>query len=132
MKDPRYFKEVSKTESGPVSYYLAKKSSEEGALKSSHKSFNNAFCYEFFANKLIRESYHYYTQLLFSDFHVELLNATFNISCCFMGDHSVDCINNWVEMKQFIQNNIIGQLGHSVYEPSEDSEEIHYDEEVPF
>ena len=75
------------------------------------KSFNQKYCKVFFSAPEIRSSYHYYTEFLFSDLDPKRLCKEFKFQCCINREHTVDCSILWNKMKNYIQNDIIEELG---------------------
>ena len=85
----RLFCEVSKTEAGP---YTDGKSKRKKSRVRIERSFNDAFCKNYFIHDIVRESFYLYTQLIFSEFDLPQLIEKFQFSCCQTKEHDIDCI----------------------------------------
>ena len=96
--------------------------------KDVHRSFSQAFCYEYFLNERVRQSFFYYTEYLFNPFEPEKLARQFGMRCCMESSHTVDCEERWGTIKTLIQETYIFDLGLTPYYPREspgEDEEAH-------
>lgn len=101
------FLEISKTESGPNTDGKAKRKSSSTKIE---KSFNSAFCKKYFLHEEVRRSYFFYVQLLFVEFDIMTLISKFQFRCCREDVHSVNCIQNWIGLKNYITEEMIVEL----------------------
>ena len=97
------------------------------------KSYNQNYCQYFFSVPEIRSSYHYYTEFLFTDLDPKRLCKEFKFQCCINSEHSLACSMLWNKMKNYIQNDILEELGfipeystqEEIAEINTENEEIH-------
>ena len=79
--------------------------------KNRPQSFNNRFCREYFDDWLVRESFYYFTELLFVDLCPVKLADCFGAKCCLEPLHDSSCVELWVDFKQFVQSFILQEIG---------------------
>lgn len=100
------FMDCSNTVSGPKTDGQAKRKNSEGF----EKSFNIAFCSNYFSHEKVRESYYYYIQLLFTSFNLTDLCEKFNFKCCKGDPHKIICVEKWVMLKEYLEYYLIKEL----------------------
>ena len=103
------FDSISKTESGPATDGRSKRN--EDSLKSSEKSFNSSFCRTYFCSKNVRESFAVYLDLIFSNFDPQTLSEKFEFFCCRRELHSVDCLEKWVDLMEYLKTEMLTDVG---------------------
>jgi hypothetical protein len=103
------FESISKTESGPVTDGRSKRN--EDSIKSSEKSFNANFCKLYFQSKNVRESFGLYLDLVFSQFEPKALNERFEFYCCRNEIHSVECLEKWVSLMEYLKIEMLAEIG---------------------
>ncbi|OMJ70198.1 hypothetical protein SteCoe_31880 [Stentor coeruleus] len=105
-QNPNLFIDCSNTVSGPKTDGQAKRKNSEGI----EKSFNIAFCSNYFSNEKVRESYYYYIQLLFTNFNLTELCEKFNFKCCEGSPHKINCVEKWIMLKEYLEYHLIKEL----------------------
>ncbi|OMJ67672.1 hypothetical protein SteCoe_35089 [Stentor coeruleus] len=105
-QNPNLFMDCSNTVSGPKTDGQAKRKNSEGI----EKSFNIAFCSNYFSHEEVRESYYYYIQLLFTNFDLKVLCEKFNFKCCNGDPHKINCVEKWVMLKEYLEYHMIKEL----------------------
>ena len=85
--------------------------------ESAAKSFNSKFCKSYFSEMIVRESYHYFTELLFYDLNPEILRRKFDFSCCLKNIHSDSCVEAWRELKKYLQTEVLLDLNTLPWAP---------------
>lgn len=91
-----FIDEICQVDSGPVYSKEPKVKS-----KSSPKSFNSAYCREFFGTEIMQKSYLLAMELLFIQFDPSSLCKKFNVYCCQNTVHSIDCSAKWLELENY-------------------------------
>jgi hypothetical protein len=105
---PEEFDDISKTESGPITDGKTKR--EDNEFKRTEKSFNSRFCEEYFRSMNVRESFSVYLELIFCHFDPEVLSEKFEFSCCRMEKHSVECLEKWLFLKDYLKDDMIKEV----------------------
>ena len=100
---------ISKTESGPVTDGRSKR--DKDSIKSSEKSFNSSFCKAYFHSKSVRDSFGVYLDLVFSLFDPRVLSEKFEFYCCRSELHSVDCLEKWVSLMEYLKTDMLTEVG---------------------
>lgn len=100
---------VSKTDSGPLTDGKAKRSDPK-KVKDAESSFNNSFCKEYFSTQAVRESFFLFIELAFSSLDPEDLKKKFGFKCCEMTIHTLICIDKWLILKFYLQDEIFKTL----------------------
>ncbi|CAG9311220.1 unnamed protein product [Blepharisma stoltei] len=96
-----------------------------------HKSFNNEFCAGYFKEQVTRESFYYFTELLFCKFEPTVLIKSFQLWCCpNENEHNLLCSEKWYLLKKWINNLMIADLGVEPWFPKGNNENQITDEEL--
>ncbi|CAG9317339.1 unnamed protein product [Blepharisma stoltei] len=101
---------LTETVKGPITDGRAKRKS--AWCEDIENSFNMSFCRSYFAPNSIRESYFLYVELIFMELDAEVLCDKFDFHCCREKNHSGECIEKWLLMKNIIQFDMIRELDH--------------------
>ncbi|OMJ96314.1 hypothetical protein SteCoe_44 [Stentor coeruleus] len=75
------------------------------------KSYNLKFCKMFFERSEVREAFQFYVKYLFSDYDCNRLCKEFNFQCCRGHGHTLECGKKWEELKHFILNDMVEEIG---------------------
>ena len=102
LEDPKFFRAISTTCSGPLTDGKAKRKST--ANRGQPKSFNNRFCRKFFINENTRRVYYILIELLFIDLNPAQLKKKFSFYCCPHERHYSECYTKWGNLKFYLQN----------------------------
>lgn len=108
-QDLPIFEDTSKTESGPRTDGKSKRRLE--SLENSQRSFNGTFCKTYFQHPSIRESFSAYIDLIFSNFDPESLCEKFEFRCCREEKHSIECLEKWTRLMNYLKIEMIEELG---------------------
>ncbi|OMJ70277.1 hypothetical protein SteCoe_31789 [Stentor coeruleus] len=88
------------------------------------RSYNLKFCKMFFERLEVREAFQLYIEFLFSDYDYLRLCREFNFQCCRTLRHTQQCGKRWEELKHFILNDMMEEIGFTFEEKKEIVEEI--------
>lgn len=99
-KDPGSITSKSKTDDGPLTDGKSKrKTHAEG-----YRSFNNAFCKEFFRNNLMRDAFNYIIELIYCDYTPTRCCEKFKFNCCNMrNNHCNECDEKWFRLREYFR-----------------------------
>lgn len=115
-------KEISKTQSGPGTDGKSKRPKSQQAKR---KSFNNAFCSEFFSSKIVQQAFIIIIDAIFADRDISVLCYKFNIFCCDLHREqwkasrkniiirvieALECQKKWADLKEFLTNKFISGM----------------------
>jgi hypothetical protein len=103
------FDSICKTESGPATDGRSKRDGE--SVKASEKSFNSSFCKSYFYSKNVRDSFAVYLDLIFSNFDPKVLSEKFEFFCCRCELHSVDCMEKWLDLMEYLRSDMLIEVG---------------------
>ena len=70
------------------------------------KTYKDLYCFQYFGNKTIRDSFVNYIQFLFGNRNIESLIERFDIVCCEKSHHEDQCHKKWADLKAFIIEDI--------------------------
>ncbi|OMJ82729.1 hypothetical protein SteCoe_16495 [Stentor coeruleus] len=87
------------------------------------KSYNLKFCKIFFERLEVREAFQFYVKYLFSDYDCNRLCKEFNFQCCKGHMHSLECGKRWEELKHFILNDMMEEIGFKLENEKKIAEE---------
>lgn len=97
-KNPELIVNKSKTDDGPLTDGRSKRNTKSEG----YKSFNNAFCKEFFSNNLMREAFNYIIELIYCQYSPARCCEKFKFNCCHMRNaHCVECDGKWMKLKEY-------------------------------
>ncbi|CAG9334553.1 unnamed protein product [Blepharisma stoltei] len=85
-------------------------------ILSTKSSFNTDYCMHYFASEVVRESFFYYVEFLFSQIDPEDLCTKFDFRCCKV-KHDDRCYEKWLYMKKYLHVYMIEDLGLEPYMP---------------
>lgn len=111
-ENPQFLWDISQTDKGPLTDGRSKRAEKSDA----QKSFNDKFVFWYFSAAIVRKSFYYYVELLFSDPDPENLVQRFEISCC-PGTHSEECFVKWREFKSYLMNEMLTEVGLEPWTP---------------
>ena len=117
-----YLTEVCKTENGPMTDGVAKRTQQKKMSAEIQKSFNDNFCREYFLDPIRYESYKLYIGIIFATFDAENLCSRFEFTCCSEDNtsHYPDCLRKWKSLEKFIKDGMVQEL--EVHLPKEATE----------
>ncbi|OMJ74221.1 hypothetical protein SteCoe_26911 [Stentor coeruleus] len=81
-----------------------RKTGDEG-----YKSFNNAFCKEFFSEEIMRKAFNQIIELFYCNFSPARCCSRFNFYCC-SGTHIEECEDKWLRLKNYFSTNYFKDL----------------------
>ncbi|OMJ87958.1 hypothetical protein SteCoe_10193 [Stentor coeruleus] len=93
------------------------------------RSYNLKFCKMFFERLEVREAFMLYIEFLFSDYDCLRLCREFNFQCCRTLRHTQQCGKRWEELKNFILNDMMEEIGFTFEEEKVVVEEVEEREE---
>ncbi|CAG9309978.1 unnamed protein product [Blepharisma stoltei] len=111
-EDKPKFNKISKTENGPIT-----DGNDKNPNSRSVNSFNKGFCKGYFEDPIVRRSYYYYTEYLFSNLDPEVLCKKFEINCCESEQHECYCSLKWTIMKTYISQSLIKEIDLEPWKP---------------
>jgi len=125
-RNQEVLRDLSLTENGPQTDGKSKRKPSNDP-----KSFNTKFCANYFKEQATRESFFYYTELLFCNFEPKILIEKFEIWCCPEGSkHDFMCDRKWSLLKRYINDLMIEDLNAEPWFPSGYNHEKITDEEL--
>ncbi|CAG9334549.1 unnamed protein product [Blepharisma stoltei] len=108
--------DISRTENGPKTDGKTKRGLGRKGIQN---SYNLLFCKEYFKSSVVKQSFFYYVQFLFSYLEPELLCEKFDLRCC-RYEHDRKCAEKWLLLKKYFTNYMIEDLETTPYVPSQD------------
>ena len=113
------YEDLAQTETGPNTDGKAKRDYEN-----CHKSFNDAFCVQFFGESHVKQLFSRFIRLVFSRMSCKILTKKFEISPCgckknfnsSIHSNEKECISKWKIMKDYLQTTMLEDLGLNVEE----------------
>ncbi|CAG9311221.1 unnamed protein product [Blepharisma stoltei] len=125
-RNQEVLRDLSLTENGPQTDGKSKR-----LPSNDPKSFNTTFCANYFKEQATRESFFYYTELLFCNFEPKILIEKFEIWCCPEGSkHDFMCDRKWSLLKRYINDLMIEDLKADPWFPTNYNREKITDEEL--
>ena len=113
FKYPAELDLVSKTLFEPIKHKSKAKTNSETS-----RSFNTDFCWRYFKEEAVRESFYYYVEFIFSDLDPIELSKFLGFACCQQENHSMECAYKWLLMKRYSNQIIIQDLKLDPWFPS--------------
>ena len=101
---------ISQTDSGPKTDGQSKRKKKNRIEDAKAKSFNNNFCKDYFSLQVVRESFSYFVELVFTHFDPDLLSYKFGFKCCNMRVHMLECFEVWMLLKFYLQEEMFYTL----------------------
>ncbi|OMJ66735.1 hypothetical protein SteCoe_36329 [Stentor coeruleus] len=106
-KNPNLVDVKSKTVDGP----LTDGKSKRDVQSEGYRSFNNAFCKEFFKNSLMRKAFHFIIELIYCEYSPKRCCERFKFNCCNMRDpHCFECDEKWSKLREYFRNSYFKDL----------------------
>jgi hypothetical protein len=100
--------DICRTEEGPETDGKSKK------IKSTQKSFNKKFCWDFFRHEEVRRYFSYYIELVFNNFNSKTMAKKFEVWCCELVNgkevHSSQCMLKWLIFKDYLSSHFLLEL----------------------
>lgn len=98
---------ASSTENGPATDGKSKRGKINQHVP---KSFNGAYCKNFFSCRVIQEAFTFFIDFVFANCDPERLCGFFKYFCCKESLHNEMCTSNWLNLKEFFQINMFEDL----------------------
>ena len=73
----------------------------------------------YFSAASVRKSYFYCVEYLFTPLSPEYLSRLFRAKCC-SGNHQAECFTKWSDLRQYLQFEILANLGFMPWTPGSD------------
>ncbi|OMJ81226.1 hypothetical protein SteCoe_18343 [Stentor coeruleus] len=109
QKNPDHIKKISTTISSPLTD--AKTKRKPSMKKDKANSYNNNYCKNFFQDLYMQVAFYVIAGILFADPSPNALIKKFKFKCCQDSTHTIECIEKWAILKEFLENKYFKDLG---------------------
>ena len=103
--------EISKTENGPMTDGISKRKKGKVEGENVEKTFNDEYCGKYFANPIVRRSFEYYINTIFSEKDLNVYCDKFKMLCCNRDmNHNLACEEKWKSLETFLKTGMIDEV----------------------